>query len=87
MIFRVTLFISLLSLFYYYCKEDGSTNQYREPNDINMIEVPLELGPTFKYESIPAASIEFDSTDYLISSHYTDSELASGLLSSVSQNY
>ena len=86
MIFRVAFFISLIALFYYYCKEDSSANHYRESNDINMIEVPLELGPTFKYESIPKASNEFDSSLY-ISSHHTNFDLASGLLSSVSQNY
>jgi hypothetical protein len=86
MIFRIALFISLIALFYHYCKEDSSANRYREPNDINMIEVPLELGPTFKYESIPEASVEFDSSIF-VSSHHTNFYLTSGLLSSVSQNY
>lgn len=45
MIIRVALFLALVAVFYYYCKEDSNSNQFRGPNDINMIEVPSELSP------------------------------------------
>ena len=72
MIIRVALFISLIALFYNYCNEDGLTNQQREPDDINMIEVPVELSPTYNYESIPEAAIQTDSSQYIMSVYYTN---------------
>ena len=47
MIIRVALFLTLLAVFYHYCNEDNSSNQFRGPNDINMIEVPKEISPIF----------------------------------------
>lgn len=87
MIFRFALFISLLSLFYYYCEEDSSTNYFREPNDINMIDVPVEISPTLKYESIPETSIEYDSSVYSTPALPTNNKLTPRFLSSVPQNF
>ena len=72
MIIRVALFISLVALFYSYCNEDGLSNQQREPDDINMIEVPVELNPTYNYESIPEAALQPDSSRYILTTYFTN---------------
>ena len=87
MIFRVALFISLLALFYYYCKESGTSNQHRESNDINMIEVPVEANPTIQYESIPEAASYTDSSFYYFATQHTESDLSSIFLSSAPRKY
>lgn len=76
MILRLTIFISLLTLFYFYCNEDGTINNYRETNDINMIEMPVEQSPTLKYESIPQATLITDSSYYSVFLPYSNLELS-----------
>ena len=87
MMIRVALFISLVALFYYYCKEDDSANYYRTPNEINMNEVPVEISPSLKYELMPQSTLNTDSSVYTISTRSAHFDSASGLLSSISQNY
>lgn len=86
MIFRVALFISLIAIFYYYCQDGGTSNQHRESNDINMIEVPVETNPAMQYESIPEAALNFDSI-YYFSAKHTESDLSSMFLSSPPRKY
>lgn len=87
MILRLTLFISLLALFYFYCDEDGSINNYRETNDINMIETPVEQTATLKYESIPEATLKIDSSYYFVSSPFVISQLSTKLSGFLPQNF
>ena len=87
MIIRVSLFISLVALFYYYCKEDNSAYYYHAPNEINMNEVPVEISPSLKYKLMPQSTLKPDSSVYAISARSTHFDSASGLLSSISQNY
>ena len=87
MMIRVALFISLVALFYYYCKEDNSANYYRAPNEINMIEVPVEIRPSLQYELIPEATLKSDSSAYSLIVQPTYFESSSRLLSSVPRNY
>lgn len=87
MIIRLALFISLIAIFYYYCKDGSSLNQFREPNDINKIEVPVEISPRFYYEPLQEEAIQIDSSHF----HNLISEAQSGryskLLISSSNNY
>ncbi len=69
MITRVALFITLLAVFYFYCKEDSKSNQFRGPNDINMIEIPQEISPSFMENSNTNFSVLSDSI-YFLSSEY-----------------
>jgi hypothetical protein len=62
MIVRIALFITLLATFYYYCREDSNSNQFRGPNDINMIEVPKELSPVYFDPSVTAQNFSGDSS-------------------------
>ena len=87
MMIRVALFISLVALFYYYCKEDNSAYYYSAPNEINKNEVPVEISPSFQYELIPEATLKPDSSVYTISARSTHFDSASRLLSSIAQNY
>ena len=87
MINRVALFISLVALFYYYCKEDNSANYYHAPNEINMNEVPVEISPSLKYKLMPQSTLNPDSSVYAVSARSAHFDSASGLLSSISQNY
>ncbi len=52
MAIRVTLFISLLAIFYSYCKDDGSEGVYNEPNDLNSLEVPVQSYPNVTTDSL-----------------------------------
>lgn len=80
---RVALFISLVALFYYYCKEDNSASYNRAPNHINMIDVPEEISPSSLYEYIPEASLKSDSSVYFILAPPTYFERSSKLSSSI----
>jgi len=83
MLIRFALFLSLLALFYYYCKDETTTNQLREPVDLNMIDVPGQrLSPSFEYELVPEADWNSDSTSYFVSTRGTDSEITRRSLSS-----
>jgi len=86
MITRIALFISLLALFYYYCKNDAET-QIRQPNDLNQIEVPSEISPLFDFENLPEGSLSTDSSHHLISSQQLFKESSEIVLSSTAQNY
>ncbi len=70
MITRVALFITLLAVFYFYCKEDTKSNQFRGPNDINMIEIPQEISPSFM-ENSNASFSDLNDSIYFLSSDYT----------------
>ncbi len=74
---RLTLFISLVALFYMYCNEEEPSNIYIETNDINMIEMPVDQSPTLKYESIPQATVIIDSSYYFLSSPFSEFNLPS----------
>lgn len=52
-----------------------------------MIEIPSELSPTLKYESIPEAVLEMDSSYYPISAVYTHFELSARVSSSLPKIY
>ena len=69
MITRFSLFIILLSLFYYYCKKD-SGNQFRKSSDINLMEVPAEISPTLNYDDLEDNALISDSTIQFISAKY-----------------
>lgn len=64
MIIRIALFITLLALFYFYCREDNTAHQLRGPNDINLIDVPAELFPDFMSQPDVTKSVRNDSTLY-----------------------
>lgn len=68
MIIRFVFFISLLALFFYYCKND-SGDQFRQPNDINLMEVPNEISPTFQYDTQPEKTMLLDSSIQFISAN------------------
>ena len=86
MILRVSLFISALALFYYYCKNDPEA-QNQIQKDTNLIESPKEASPTNQYEFLPEESMKLDSSSNFISvsGHTFDSTPV--YLSSSSQNY
>ena len=69
MIIRVALFISLVALFYNYCDDGNSINKSRQPNDLNMIDVPAELIPQHNFDSSLEASLLRDSSVSYISAH------------------
>lgn len=58
MILRIAIFISLIATFYYYCNDDSQASQMRGPNDLNKIEVPEEISPTF--QSFPTANVNVE---------------------------
>jgi hypothetical protein len=64
MIIRVALFLTLVSMFYFYCTDDSDSNQFRGPNDINMIEVPSELSPRI----IESSNTAFNTTQDTLTS-------------------
>lgn len=86
MITRIALFISLLALFYYYCKNDAET-QIRQPYDLNQIEVPAEISPLFDFDNSPERSLNTDTSNHLISSQELFKESSEIVLSSTLQNY
>jgi hypothetical protein len=67
MITRVALFISLVALFYNYCKEGNSGNNSRQPNEINMQELPADYNRMHYYDSVNKVSVSSDSILYFIS--------------------
>ena len=69
MIIRVGLFITLLAVFYFYCKEDTKSNQFRGPNDINMIKIPEGISPSFMENSNTNVSDLNDSIYFLFSGY------------------
>jgi hypothetical protein len=83
---RITLFISLLTLFYIYCRQDASVNNYRETNDINMIEMPAEISPTLQYEFIPQAKSQIDTLYSPVSLPFADFELSASISNFPIQN-
>jgi len=87
MINRFSIFVSLLALFYYYCKDDSS-NQFRQPNDINLIEIPDEISPAYYYDEYAENSVEIDSSlTQFSTAQKSQSENSSMLISSISQKY
>ena len=70
MIIRVALFLTLVAVFYHYCREDNTSNQFRGPNDINMIEVPQEISPVFM-ENANTVAYDFADSIYFLSSEYS----------------
>ena len=60
MIIRFSIFLTLLALFYYYCKDD-SANNLREPNDIKLIEVPEQISPVDHSKGLPGKPALSDS--------------------------
>lgn len=83
MIIRIAFFISLLALFYYYCKDgDNSINPYRETNDVNMIQVPDRINPAYNYDLIPEANWKTDTSNYLIYDQEANLEMTRQMLSS-----
>jgi len=69
MIIRVALFLTLLAVFYHYCNEDNASNKFRGPNDINMIEVPNDISPSFIEKSDAVTQRLIDSTFFLSSDY------------------
>lgn len=61
MIIRISIFLTLLATFYFYCQEDNDSQQYRSPNDINMLEVPRNISPVFIEDEPTAYQILPDS--------------------------
>lgn len=76
MIIRVALFLTLVAVFYHYCREENSSNQFRGPNDINMIEVPQELSPVFM-ENSNTIAYDFADSIYFLSSEYSSTDKVS----------
>lgn len=64
MIIRIALFLTLLAIFYFYCREDNTTHQFRGPNDVNMIDVPAEIFPDNRNHTDPTTNIRGDSSLY-----------------------
>jgi hypothetical protein len=64
MIIRIALFITLLAIFYFYCREDNTAHQLRGPNDINLIDVPAELFPDFMSHPHVTTTVRNDSPLY-----------------------
>lgn len=87
MIIRLALFISLIAIFYYYCKDGSSLNQFREPNDINKIEVPVEISPRFYYEPLQETTIQVDSSYFDNLTSQAQREQYPKLLTSSLNNY
>ena len=87
MIFRVALFITLLAIFYNYCKEESNTNQFRGPNDINKIEVPNEFSPTFMDYSNTAVNLTMDSSGHNISDYFQLNYSEFGINNPLPKNY
>lgn len=70
MIIRGALFLTLVSMFYFYCTDDSDSNQFRGPNDINMIEAPSELSPPI-IENSNTAFIPTQDTLTAVTSSYS----------------
>ena len=81
MIIRFSIFISLLALFYYYCKDDSS-NHLRQPNDLNLIEVPSEFSPELFNNEYAENEEPIDTLNIRV-----DASEAPLLISSISQKY
>ena len=81
MIIRFSIFIALLALFYSYCKEDSLKN-LRQPNDLNLIEVPGEISP----ELFNKDYAEYEETIDTLNHEVVANE-APFLISSISQKY
>ena len=62
----VALFLSLVSLFYYYCKTDTTPAESLQ-SDQQYIEVPSEMSPIFNYEEMPGNTTREDSMANFIS--------------------
>ena len=86
MIIRFAFFISLVALFFYYCKDD-SGDQFRQPNDINLLEVPNEIYPTFQYDTEPEKTMLLDSSIHFISVNQPYPASSDLLFSAFPQNY
>jgi len=67
MITRVALFISLLALFYNYCKDGESGTNYPQQNEINLQKLPAEYEQTQDYDSVSAAWFIGDSSEIFTS--------------------
>lgn len=74
MIIRIALFFTLLAGFYYYCNEDNNSKQYRGPNDINMIEVPREISPSFIENPQTASNKTLDSS-YFFTNEFSEQKM------------
>lgn len=85
MITRFALFISLLALFYYYCKND-STGLQPQNDNINLIESPSELTPGINNEISPETIINSD-TSHFISGHLQNASQNRNQFTPVAQNY
>lgn len=86
MITRLALFISLLALFYYYCKDDSGEIQ-RQNNDINLIEPPTEMYPGIDREFSPETIINSDTSNHLISERVQYTYPTGNQIIPVAQNY
>lgn len=86
MIIRATLFLTLLALFYYYCNDDNKSNQFRGPNDINMIEVPQDIAPSFM-ENTNTARYLNDSLYFLTSENIPFSSSSLNNQKNTTKNY
>lgn len=68
MLLRIALFISLLALFYNFCKKENSTNNFREENELNFIEIREDFSPQINFNSTVEGGKELDSIRNNISS-------------------
>jgi hypothetical protein len=61
MILRITLFISLLTIFYFYCQNDNQPVQSGSEGGF-LPEAPIENSPANQYDLIPGKTTTSDSS-------------------------
>ena len=83
MILRITLFISLLTIFYFYCQNDSQTG--RSGNDGSFyLDAPIENSPTNRYDLMPGNTFTGDSSVNYVSARqslFSEDQLIPGLVS------
>lgn len=82
MILRITILLSLVTIFYYYCKSDDQIIS-SSPDGRYQMDVPSQKSPIYNYELMPGNSMNSDSSLNYISVRQTYQETfytESGLL-------
>ena len=66
MILRTTLFLSLVTIFYFYCRNDEPSTQDKTGSRYQL-NVPFENLPMHQYELVPGNTMTGDSSNNYIS--------------------
>ena len=86
MITRLTVFIALVALFYYYCKDDPIAGQIQN-TDTNLLEQPTELSPEVRFDLAPEMMSNSDTSNQFISEHAQIRINSENQIIPIAQNY